>query len=206
MYGQIITISREMGSGGRLIGKKVADILGYAFYDNEIISQTAEISGFSNDLILRSEDKIKNGILYNAAIGKGNGIGFLSENTREAMPFNTQIYLAQREAIQNLAKKGACVIVGRGADYVLKDEPDVLKCFIYSEFYKRVERAINEYGMDSNNAEKQIRQADKSREIYYNTVTDQKWGERGNYDIMINSGNIGIEAASNLIVSLVKRV
>lgn len=205
MSGQIITISREMGSGGRLIGKKVADILGYAFYDNEIIDQTAKISGFSNTQIINSEEKITNSFLYNVAMGTGYGLGILTGKTRETMPLSAQVYLAQREAIQSLAKKGSCVIVGRCADYILKDNPDILRCFIYSEFQERVARVVNEYGMDTNGIEKHIRQVDKSRELYYNTVTDQKWGERRNYDLMINSRNIGLEAASNLIVSIVER-
>lgn len=204
MSGQIITISREMGSGGRLIGKKVADKLGYAFYDNEIIDQTAKVSGFTNTQIINAEEKITNSFLYNIAMGTGYGLGMLTGKTREAMPLNAQVYLAQREAIQSLAKKGSCVIVGRCADYILKDEPGILRCFLYSEFQKRVNRVINEYGMDKEGIEKRIRQTDKSREIYYNTVTDQKWGDHRNYDLMINSGTIGIEGACNLIISSVE--
>lgn len=177
MQYKIITISRELGSGGRIIGKKVADQLGYHFYDREIIDQTAKISGFSKEQILHSEEKITNSFLYNVAMGTGYGLSILSGNGKESLPLNAQIYLAQRQAIQALAKKGPCVIVGRCADYILKDEPGVLSCFVYAELQNRVNRAVNEYGMDAENAEKQILQTDKSRAVYYNAVTDQKWGD-----------------------------
>lgn len=202
MQYQIITISRELGSGGRIIGKKVADLLGFHFYDHEIIDQTAKISGFSTEQISHSEEKITNSFLYNVAMGTGYGLSILSGNTREAMPLNAQIYLAQRQAIQALAKKGPCVIVGRCADYILKDETGVLRCFVYAELQKRVHRAINEYGMDAENAEKQILQTDKSRAVYYNAVTDQKWGDCSNYDLMINSEKVGIDMAARLIAFL----
>lgn len=202
MQYKIITISRELGSGGRIIGKKVADQLGYHFYDREIIDQTAKISGFSKEQILHSEEKITNSFLYNVAMGTGYGLGVLSGNGKESLPLNAQIYLAQRQAIQTLAKKGPCVIVGRCADYILKDEPGVLSCFVYAELQKRVNRAVNEYGMDAENAEKQILQTDKSRAVYYNAVTDQKWGDYSNYDLMINSEKVGINMAAKLIAFL----
>lgn len=204
MQKQIITISREMGSGGRIIGKEVADMLGYSFYDNEIIDQTAKISGFSSKQILKSEEKITNSLLYNIAMGTGYGLGMLTGNVRDSMPINAQVYLEQRQAIQSLVKKGPCVIVGRCADYILKDEPEILKCFIYSELSKRVDRAANVYGMEKKGIEKQILQADKSRAMYYTTVTDQKWGAYNNYDLLIDSGALGIETAVRLIVSAAK--
>lgn len=180
----------------------MADQLGYHFYDREIIDQTAKISGFSKEQILHSEEKITNSFLYNVAMGTGCGLGVLSGNGKESLPLNAQIYLAQRQAIQALAKKGPCVIVGRCADYILKDEPGVLSCFVYAELQKRVNRAVNEYGMDTENAEKQILQTDKSRAVYYNAVTDQKWGDYSNYDLMINSEKVGIDMAAKLIAFL----
>ena len=180
----------------------MADQLGYHFYDREIIDQTAKISGFSKEQILHSEEKITNSFLYNVAMGTGYGLGVLSGNGKESLPLNAQIYLAQRQAIQALAKKGPCVIVGRCADYILKGEPGVLSCFVYAELQKRVNRAVNEYGMDAENAEKQILQTDKSRAVYYNAVTDQKWGDYSNYDLMINSEKVGIDMAAKLIAFL----
>ena len=205
MRRHIITISRELGSGGRLIGKKVAEILGWPLYDSEIIDQTAKISGFSNESILNAEEKVTNSFLYNIAMGTGYGLGILTGTTREAMPLNAQVYLAQREAVQELAQKGSCVIVGRCADYILKDEADVLRCFIYSDIQNRIERAVNEYGMDKKDIEKKLEQADKSRAVYYNNVTDQRWGDRKNYDLMINSGCIGIDEAAEFIASIAER-
>lgn len=205
MEKQIITISRELGSGGRLIGRKAAEMLGRPFYDSEIIDQTAKISGFSNENILNAEESVTSSLLYNIAMGTGYGLGILTGTSRESMPLNAQVYLAQREAIQKLARKGSCVIVGRCADYILKDEADVLRCFIYSDFQSRIERAVNEYGMDKKDIEKKLTQADKSRAVYYNNVTDQKWGDRRNYDVMINSGCTGIEEAAELIASLAER-
>lgn len=205
MRRHIITISRELGSGGRLIGKKVAEILGWPLYDSEIIDQTAKISGFSNESILTAEEKVTNSFLYNIAMGTGYGLGILTGTTREAMPLNAQVYLAQREAIQELAQKGSCVIVGRCADYILKDEEDVLRCFIYSDVQNRIERAVNEYGMDKKDIEKKLEQADKSRAVYYNNVTDQRWGDRKNYDVMINSACIGIDEAAEFIAMIAER-
>lgn len=195
----IITIGRELGSGGRTIGKEVANRLGIEYYDRQIIDEAAKLSGLSAEYIREAEENITNSFLYNLVMNTAYGYP-ISSNPNNAMPLSTQIFLAQQDAIVKLAEKGSCVIVGRCADYVLKDRERLLRCFIYAPLESRVRRAVNEYGADRDGAEKMIRQMDKKRSSRYNAYTDQIWGSRANYDLMIDSASLGIIGACDLIL------
>ncbi|MBD5116657.1 MAG: cytidylate kinase-like family protein [Ruminococcaceae bacterium] len=202
---KIITIGRELGSGGRTIGKEVARRLGIEYYDRQIIDDAAKISGLSAEYIQKSEDNITGSLLYSLVMNMPYGSGCF-EKSRETLPLDTQIFLAQQEAIVSLAAKGSCVIVGRCADYILKDKEKLLRCFIYAPIENRVRRAVNEYGAAENGAEKMIRQMDKKRGSRYNAFTDQIWGARANYDLMINSASFGLMGACDLIIESFDRI
>lgn len=199
----IITIGRELGSGGRTIGKEVAKRLGIEYYDREIIDEAAKISGLSADYIKKAEDSVTNSFLYSIVMNVGFSASLFG-NSKETLPLDTQVYLAQQDAILKLAEK-SCVIVGRCADYVLKDEKNLLRCFIYASMENRIQRAVNEYNIDKNEAKKTIQQMDKKRAHRYNAYTDQIWGSRENYDLLINSSKFGVEGSCDLIIESLKR-
>ena len=187
----VITIGREYGSGGRFIGKMVAEKLGIKFYDNELLIEAAKESGMS-ETVFKNFDEKKDSFF-------GAGIGMYSFD----MSLSQKVFLAQFDAIKNIADKESCVIVGRCADYVLKDDPNLCSIFICAPMSDKVERAVNFYGVKKENAESVIIKRDKKRRSYYNFYTDKEWGMAPNYDLCINS-KIGVDNCVNLIVSYVK--
>ena len=193
----IITVGHEYCSGGRAIGKEVAKRLGIAYYDSEIIDEAAKTSGLSAEYIKNSEESITNSFLYNIVMNAGYAASYFG-TSKETLPLDTQVYLAQQEAILKFAQE-SCVIVGRCADYVLKDEENLFRCFIYASMESRMQR-IKEQGSNKDEVKKLLYQMDKKRSQHYNTYTDQIWGARDSYDLMINSSVLGIEGACNLIL------
>lgn len=194
-----ITIGRELGSGGRTIGKLVAEKLGIPYYDRELIDKAAEESGFAAEFIEASEQKVTGGLLYKLGMGMSYGYD------NRVLPLSNQIYLTQRKVIKELAEKGSCVIVGRCADDILKDSEGLLRVFIYSDMEHRIARAVKCYGMNELTAKKEIRKSDKERARHYGIFTDQHWGDRKNYDLMLNSGKFGIEPCADIICKLVDK-
>lgn len=198
---KIITIGRELGSGGRTIGKMVANKLGIPYYDHELIDAAVEKSGLSTAFVETTEQKVTSSLLYNLAMGTAYGYGILKDADKRTLPLSEQVYVAQKETIRSFAEKGSCVIVGRCADHILSDRDDVLKVFVYADKNKRAERCVNEYGLSQNSALKQIERSDKERSRHYNCFTDKTWGERINYDLLLNSGELGLEACAKIICS-----
>ncbi len=190
MRNHIITISRQYGSGGKEVGRKVAQSLGIPCYDKEIINQISEKSGFSKEYIRKKENNIDDSGLFGSLAGF-DLYGYSNRIT---------IWTQQCEIIKKLAREGNCVIIGRCADYVLKNEDlDVLKVFVYADSEQRVNRIVNEYGETNAHPEKIIKDWDKRRSAYYEIYTDQKYGDLVNYDICVNSGTFGIEKCAELI-------
>ena len=148
----IITIGRELGSGGRSIGKLASSKLGIKYYDYEIIDETAKRSGFSIDFVKQSEQRVTNSLLYNLALGTSYGISPFSTN--EGVSLETQLYVAQQSVIKDLAEQGPCVIVGRCADHILKDHENVLRVFVFADMGYRVKRAVEKYGYKKNTYKK----------------------------------------------------
>lgn len=208
---KIITISREYGSGGRLIGQMLAKELGYDFYDKEIIDMAAKESGLSPDFIAKTEQKISSSWLYNLLLGStyagavSTGASGQSIGTQtNILPLADQVFNAQRKTILSIAKKGPCVIVGRCADYILStsdeiDQKELLNVFIYGEMDEKIKRIETLYKETETAAKKKVIQIDKYRANHYNTFTDNTWGARENYDLMINSSTLGIEETTKLI-------
>ena len=160
---KIITIGRELGSGGRTIGKMVANKLGIPYYDRELIDAAADKSGLSKTMIETTEQKITNSLLYNIAMGTFQGYGILKDADKGTLPLSEQVYVAQKEVIEGYANEGSCVIVGRCADQILSERDDVLKVFIYADLDKRVEKSIKDYGFAKDEARKKVKTSDKER-------------------------------------------
>lgn len=186
----VITISREYGSGGRLIGKKLAEQLGVDFYDNRIIEIAAEQSGLSEEFMAQTEEKASGGLLYS--------LSYLG-NLGYSLSLNDQVFIAQCNVIREIAEKGPCVIVGRCADYILRNRQHCLHIFIHAPQEKRAQLATELYGLDNEKAVEQIAKIDKQRENYYNHYTNNKWGRVSNYHLTIDSGVTGIDGAVDAI-------
>ena len=191
----IITISREFGSGGRTIGRKVAQELGFAFYDKELIEKVAEESGFDKQYIEEQGEyaPAKSAFAY-AFIGRD----------RNGMSVSDYIWQAQRKIILNLAEKGNCVIVGRCADYILQDREDRLNVFIHASMEKRAERIVKLYGETDKSPKKRLEEKDKKRKVNYRYYTDREWGVSQNYHICLDSGEFGIERCAKIIADLAR--
>ena len=201
---KIITISREYGSGGRQVGLTVAKKLGMEFYDKELIDAAAKEIGFPTEMIADREQRLTNSLLYNFAMGTLYGIAYQREPKVSELPLTEQIYQAQKKAIEEAAKRGSCIFVGRCADYILKSRPDVLRVFIYADRDIRKRRAIEEYGEIEEYIDEFMYQTDKRRRIHYENYTNQKWGSRENYDLMLNSGDLGLDKCVELLCEAVK--
>ncbi len=203
---KVITIGRELGSGGRTIGKMVANKLGIPYYDHELIDAAAEKSGLSASFVETTEQKVTNSLLYNLAMGTSYGYGILKSANTQTLPLAEQVYIAQKDVITEYANKGRCVIVGRCADQILADRDDVLRVFIYADPTKRAERGVKEYGMTENTALKEIKRSDKERSQHYNGFTEKVWGDRHNYDLLLNSGVLGFENCAKIICSMAEEL
>ncbi len=203
---KVITIGRELGSGERTIGKMVANKLGIPYYDHELIDAAAEKSGLSASFVETTEQKVTNSLLYNLAMGTSYGYGVLKSANAQTLPLAEQVYIAQKDVITEYANKGRCVIVGRCADQILADRDDVLRVFIYADPAKRAERGVKEYGMTENTALKEIKRSDKERSQHYNGFTEKVWGDRHNYDLLLNSGVLGFENCAKIICSMAEEL
>ncbi|MEG0306151.1 MAG: cytidylate kinase-like family protein [Oscillospiraceae bacterium] len=185
---KIITISRQYGSGGRLIGANVAKQLNIPFYDKELITLAAKNSPIHASFFEDAETKGTGGFVYPF----NPGVPF-------DLPLNDKVFLAQFAVIREIAAQGPCVIVGRCADEVLKDRDNLLKVFIYADMEVREKRAISEYGDAPEKIEQKITALDKKRANYYHFYAQAKWGDTKNYHLCINSGSIGLDGAVNAI-------
>ena len=190
MAKRIITISREFGSGGRFIGEEVAKKLGITYYDKNIISEIAEKSGLSPEYIQESAElSPKKGLFAYAFAGRD-----ITGKSVEDM-----VYEAQRKVILELAEKESCVIIGRNADFILRDWNDVLNVFIHADFEYRKNRVVSVYGQNEFAPDKRIKDKDKRRIAYYKYYTDRKWADAKNYQLCLDSGVLGIDKCVELI-------
>ncbi|MBD5391130.1 cytidylate kinase-like family protein [bacterium] len=188
----VITISREYGSGGRFIGKLIAEKLGIAFYDSELLTKASDLSGISRTC-LENYDETKE-----SAFSYAQGLYGMD------MSLGQKVFLAQFDAIKKIAAHESCVIVGRCADYVLKDNANVVKVFICAPLEDKINRAITYYKINPDRAASIISKKNKKRRSYYNFYTDKEWGKPDSYDLCINSKN-GIETAVEAVCAYTKR-
>lgn len=199
---KIITITRQYGSGGHEIGELLAKKLGINFYDKELISIAAKQSGVSPEVFAKADEKAVNSLLYSLSVGLYNyGNGFSS--TMGDLPVNDQLYIIQHKIIKEKAEKESFVVVGRCADYVLKEYPNIVKVFIYADLDSRVKRALSRNEIEPARAKQAVLKADKNRANYYSFYSGLKWGQVDNYDLCINTTNIGTDRAADLIVDYI---
>lgn len=191
MEKRIITISREFGSGGRFIGEEVAKRLGIAYYDKNIMNEIAEKSGFSPEYIQENAElSPKKGLFSYAFAGRD-----ITGKSVEDM-----VYEAQRKVILDLAQKEPCVIIGRNADYILRDRDDVLNVFIHGNMPEKIQRITRLYNVDEQEAVKMIEDTDKRRRANYNFYTEQSWGKASNYTLSLNSSQLGYDRCEKIII------
>lgn len=192
---RIITISREFGSGGRFIGKEVADRLGIPFFDKEIIARVAAETGLAPSFIEKRGEYAAEHSVFSYAF---------AARTPNGLSVEDEMMIVQNKILHQIADEGPCVIVGRCADYVLRDRADLLNVFICGDDETKAERVMKLYGKDKKGALSLMKDTDKKRAINYQYCTDQKWGSHKNYDITLNSSRLGYDACIDLIVSLAK--
>ena len=195
MAKRIITISREFGSGGRFIGEEVAKKLGITYYDKNIISEIAEKSGLSPEYIQESAElSPKKGLFAYALAGRD-----ITGKSVEDM-----VYEAQRKVILELAEKESCVIIGRNADFILRDWNAVLNVFIHGDMSEKTQRIMRLHNVEAQEAAKMMADTDKRRMTNYNFYTDQKWGKASNYTLCLNSSQLGYDRCEAIIMECVK--
>lgn len=187
----VITISREYGSGGRYIGRLIADKLGIKFYDKDFIEKLAKTTGLSEEYIENNEQK------RNVLESFNNGYYVGLNNADE-------LFIEESKMIKQVADKESCVIIGRCADFILKDRENVIKVFVYSNMDNKIKRSTEIYGLDKSKAEKEIKRIDKLRANHYKHYTEKDWNNYDNYDICINSDLLGVEKSADLICKIIQ--
>ena len=201
----IITIARQYGSGGREIGELVAKKLGITLYDKQLITEAATRGSLDESVTKLADESAANSLLYTLAMGS-NVLG-TTMHFGYKMPLNDKLFLLQSEVIKECSKEQSCVIIGRCADYVLRDEKSLLRIFVYGDLDHRQARIASRHPeLKNNQIIDVINKTDKRRASYYNFYTGNKWGKYDNYDIAINSSTLGIEGAADLIVACAKKL
>ena len=199
MKKNIITISRQFGSGGRSIGRLVANKLGIPFYDKELVEQVALQSGFAPKFVEEHGEHAPGNSLFSYAFAPQGVPGVMNGLSTADFLWNIQC-----STILQLAEKGPCVIVGRNADYILKDREDCLHIYVHADMDIRAERIVRLYGESEKSPQTRLQEKDKRRKVNYQHYTGRTWGDATNYDLCINTGKVDIEHAADMIVALVK--
>lgn len=193
----IITIGRQFGSGGREIGKKLAESLEIPFYDKELIQLAAKKSGVCEEVFETVDEQATNSFLYSLAMGAytlSNTSSLITE-----MPINDKLFILQSDIIKNLAAEGPCVIVGRCGNYVLRDNPNAVHLFIYADMECKIKRVSKLYDLPENKVKDKIVKTDKKRANYCNYYTNEKWGIMQNYDFSLNSSRLDTDRCVEVI-------
>ena len=198
----IITIGREFGSDGREIGEKLAKALNIPFYDKELLSRAAKESGFCEEMIQWHDERPTNSFLYNLVMDTYS-FGYNSTSMVD-VPISQKIFLAQFETIRKIANEGACVIVGRCADYALDEYDNCLSIFIHGNLNDRIKKVSQKYNLSEQKAKEMIHKTDKQRQSYYNYYTSKKWGSVDTYDLSINSFLFGVDGTVQQLLRVIQ--
>ena len=190
----IITVGREYGSGGRYVAKLVAERLGLKFYDKDLLKIISDKSGLSAEYIEQNEQNMQGNLLSN-----------FNTNYYNNLSNDDNLFIAESNAIKGIAERGGCVIVGRCSNYILKNNPNIINIFLYSDDESKVRRAVKYYGLDEKNALKEINRINKNREKHYNYYTHEKWRNIDNYDLSINVDKLGVEKTAGYIANFVNK-
>lgn len=197
----IITISREYGSGGRAIGKALAEKLGISFYDKELINLTAEKSGLSPEYITKNEQRVQSSLMHSLSASAVYQSGFFSH---QYLPLSETLFISQAQVIRDIAAKESAVIIGRCADYILAGRKNTVNIFIHAPMENRVQRIMALYQLSEADAIKTIAKSDKERGNHYFRYTDKKWGKAQNYDLCVNSSLLGIDGTVEMLTGVAK--
>lgn len=197
----IITIGRQFGSGGREVGKELAERYGIPYYDRELITRVSKESGLCEEMIESNDERPTSSFLYNLVMDTYS-FGYNSSSFAD-MPLSHKVFLAQFETIKNVAKEGACVIVGRCADYALEERDDVVSVFVHACEKDRIARIMSRHSVKEKTAKDMMNKEDRKRQSYYNYYTGKKWGRADTYDLSVDSGKLGITGTVKLISQFV---
>lgn len=199
----IVTIGRQYGSAGHEIGRKLAKDLNIPFYDKELLERAAKESGLCREIFENHDEKHTNSFLFSLVMDTYS-YGYPS-GTMAEMPLNQRVFLAQFDAIRQIAKEGPCVIIGRCADYALENMSNCFSVFIRADLQLRIRRIARLYDLTDSKAKEQIQKTDKSRSSYYNYYTSKKWGDLNSYHLSVDSGVLGIDGTVDLLKYAVER-
>ena len=199
----VITISRQFGTGGIEIGKKLAEMLGYDYYDKEIIEMASEKSGISEEMFERAE-KEHNSFLYSLATA--NYAGYTTSIFNADISNSDNLFVIQSNVIREVAKKGNCVIVGRCGNQVLAEEPHVLKVYLHADKEYRINRVMSNLNIGRKEAESLVKKTDKKRASYYNFFTSGTWGSASEYDVCLNASVVGLDGTADVIRVLAEKL
>ena len=194
----IITIGRQFGSGGHELGEKLAKRLGIPFYDRQLLSEAAERSGLTKEMIESLDEKPTSSFLYSLAMGGGYGAANMQ------LPLGNQVFLAMSEVIRDVAAKGSCVIVGRCAEYVLADNPDLIRIFVHADKQAKIDRICRVKNLKEKDAAVLMQRTDKKRASYHDFYAEEKWGVAASYDLTVNSATFGIDGAVEMLAAFVE--
>ena len=195
----IYTIGREFGSGGRDVGRKLAEKLEIPYYDKELLTRAAAESGLCEEIFHMQDEKPTSSFLY-SLVTDTNSFTNYHGNTYMDMPLSQKVFLAQFDTIKRIAAEGSCVIVGRCADYALSEEPSCINAFIYADKSYRIKRVAHDLGISESKAKDMVNRTDKERASYYNFYTNKKWGDSRSYDLALNSGKLGIDGCVDMLI------
>ena len=196
-----ITIGRQYGSGGKDIGERLGEILGFRVYDKELLLLAAQKNGINPDALRRVDEKATNSLLYTLAIGSSL---YGARNFGVDVPINDQLFITQTEIIKKIADEENCIFVGRCADYVLRNHPNRISFFVYADKESRIARIADELSISRDEASALITKTDKRRVNYYNFYTGRKWGKYDNYHFSIDSTLLGVEGTAQMIADIAK--
>ena len=201
MQKKIVTISRQYGSGGRYIGKKLSEKLGIPCYDEKLIDMVAKESGFAQDFVAEKGERMTGSLLFNIASSLSYANNVFSGN---GVSLQDEIYFIQNKIIKDLAEKGSCVIVGRCADYALSEYKDCFSVFVHADTDWRINRLSQKHNKTAKEAKDMINKTDKSRSSYYNYYTNKKWGAASSYNLCVDSSKLGIDGAAKAIIQAIE--
>ncbi|MBM6968388.1 MULTISPECIES: AAA family ATPase [Pseudoramibacter] len=194
----ILTFSRQFGSGGSNIAKRLAKELAIPFYDQELITESAKDTGIAPNMVKALEETPTNSLLYAIAAGTAYG-GAVTPSALTALPMTDRVFLSQSDVIRRYADEGSCVILGRCADYILRKDPDAISVYIHRDHDERVHQVAKLYDKTEKKAAEMVKKMDKRRANYYAYYTDKRWGDAENYDICLNSGVLGEDGCVDLL-------
>lgn len=198
----IITIGRQFGSGGREIGKKLSELLGIAYYDKELMALAAKESGLCKELFEKADERVSGNLSYAFSLGYSYMGAYAPYND---ILSNDGLFKLQSDAIRSLAEKQACVLVGRCADYILRNDPDCISVFIHNTMENRIKRIMQDDQVSEREAREQIASIDKSRASYYNYYTNKAWGVASSYNLSVDASVLGIDETVLFIKSFVMK-